>query len=139
MNLALETKENKMPSLLDTYVADNYKKHVISQSGVGRELIVKIVSDNDITDAELNAMIEYITLSHGVDGDGDSAFTIGGLGTADGTAFESGTTDTVFLRCQGTGDLTVADVKTAGDDQSTDDGTGNTYTVSIEAVFVPAK
>lgn len=135
-----------MPDLIQAYeddntltnVAANYRKHVISQSGVGRELIVKIVSNNDITDAELNAMIEYITTSHGTDGEGDSAFTIGGLGTADGSAFEAGTTDTVFLRVQGTGELTAATVKAAGDDQSTADGTGNTYTVTTEAVFKPA-
>lgn len=109
-------------------LADNYKKHVISQSGVGRELIVKIAKSN-MTDAELQAYIDYMTLSHGVDGAGDSAFTIGAVGTADGTAFVSGTTDVVFLRLQGTGDLTVASVEAL---------TG-TPTVTIEAVFTPAK
>ena len=128
-----------MPDLTGTDIALNYRKHVIAQSGVGRELIVKIVSDNDITDAELQAMIDYATLSHGTSGTGDSAFTVGALGTADGTAFVSGTTDTVFLRLQGTGDLTVATMKAAGDAKSTADSTGNTYTVSIEAVFTPAK
>jgi len=118
-------------------LADNYKKHVIAQSGVGRELIVKIVSDNDITDAELQAMVDYATLAHGSGGAGDSAFTVGALGTADGSAFVSGTTDTVFLRLQGTGDLTVASMKAAGDDKSTADGTSNVYTVSIEVVFQP--
>jgi len=120
-------------------LADNYRKHVIAQSGVGRELIVKVVSDNDITDAELQAMIDYATLSHGVDGAGDSAFTVGALGTADGSAFVSETTDTVFLRLQGTGDLTVADMKAAGDAKAVVDASGNTYTVSIEAIFAPAK
>ncbi len=128
-----------MPDLTGTAIASNYRKHVIAQSGVGRELIVKVVSDNDITDAELQAMIDYATLSHGVDGAGDSAFTVGALGTADGTAFVSGTTDTVFLRLQGTGDLTVATMKAAGDNKSIADGTANVYTVSIEAVFTPAK
>ena len=56
-----------MPDLTGTDIALNYRKHVIAQSGVGRELIVKIVSDNDITDAELQAMIDYATLSHGTD------------------------------------------------------------------------
>ena len=128
-----------MPDLTGTDIASNYRKHVISQSGVGRELIVKVVSDNDITDAELQAMIDYATLSHGTGGTGDSAFTVGALGTADGTAFESGVTDTVFLRLQGTGDLTVATMKAAGDAKSVTDTTGNVYTVSIEAVFTPAK
>lgn len=130
-----------MPSLIGTDVAVNYRKHAISQSGVGEEVILKIVSDNDITDAELDAMIGYITTSHGSAGTGDSAHTIGAVGTADGSAFVSGTTDTVFLRAQGTGDhdagWTTA-IKGAGDDQSTADSTGNTYTVTIEAVFKPA-
>ncbi len=126
-----------MPDLTSTYVADNYLKHVISQSGVGRELIVKITADAGIDDAELQAAINHITTAHGSSGSGDSAFTIGGLGTADGSAFVAGTTDTVFLRCQGTGDLTVADVKSAAEAVLPD--TGTTFTVSIEAVFVPAK
>jgi len=126
-----------MPSLLDTYVADNYKKHVISQSGVGRELIVKISADAGMLDSELEAAINYITLSHGSDGSGDSAFTVGGLGTADGSAFESGTTQVVFLRCQGTGELTEASVKAAAEAVTPD--TGTTFTVTTEAVFVPAK
>lgn len=132
MNLALETKENKMPSLLDTYVADNYKKHVISQSGVGRELIVS-VAKADITDEELDDVIAYFTTSHGADGDGDSAFTVGGVGTADGSDFVSGTTDTVFLRLQGTGDYTKASAE-AG---ASGDITG--VTVTTIAVFKPAK
>ena len=115
-------------------LADNYKKHSLSQSGVGRELIVKIAKDN-MTDAELEAYINYITTSHGSGGTGDSAFTIGGFGTADGSAFESGTTDTVFLRVQGTGDLTVAEVKSAAEG-ATGGGAG-TFTVSIEAIFAP--
>ena len=109
-------------------LADNYRKHVISQSGVGRELIVKIVKAA-MTDAELHAYIDYMTLSHGVDGAGDSAFTVGAVGTADGTPFESGVTGAVFLRLQGTGDLTVASVEAL---------TG-TPVVTIEAVFTPAK
>jgi hypothetical protein len=111
-----------------TGIGDNYLKHAISQSGVGRELIVKIAKSN-MTDAELNAYIGYMTTSHGSAGSGDSAFTIGGVGTADGSAFESGATDVVFLRVQGTGDLTVANVEAL---------TGSP-TVTIEAIFTPAK
>lgn len=126
----------------NTTVGANYKKHAISQSGVGEEVIVKIVSDNDITDAELDAMINYITTSHGTNGAGDSAHTVGAVGTATGVPFVAGTTDTVFLRAQGTGDhdagwLTA--IKAAGDDQSTADSTANVYTITVEAVFKPAK
>lgn len=134
-----------MPSLLDDYANDNtltnvganYLKHAIAQSGVGRELIVKIASSSTINDAELEAAIRYITTSHGSAGAGDSAFTVGGLGTADGSAFVSGTTATVFLRVQGTGALTVASVKSAAEGAA--GGGSGTFTVSIEAVFQPAK
>ncbi len=114
-----------------TDVGANYRKHVISQSGVGRELIVS-VAKTDITDEELDDVIAYFTTSHGVDGAGDSAFTVGGVGTADGSAFVSGTTDTVFLRLQGTGEFTAAD--------AADGASGNVtgVTVTTIAVFQPA-
>lgn len=118
-------------------IGQNYLKHSIAQSGVGEEKIVKIVSSSTINDAELQAAIAYITTSHGSAGTGDSAFTIGGLGTADGSAFVSGTTDTVFLRVQGTGSLTVASVKSAA--EGAVGGGAGTFTVTVEAVFKPAK
>jgi len=125
-----------MPSLIGTDIAANYKKHVISQSGVGKELIVSILGAAAMVDADLDAMIAYITTQHGSGGTGDSAFTVGGLGTADGSAFASGATTKVFLRCQGTGDHDAAweaAVKAAGD------AVGNTtFTVAVEAVFTPA-
>ena len=110
------------------YNTSNYLKHVINQADVGRELIVKIAKSN-MTDTELNAYIQYITTSHGSAGSGDSAFVVAAIGTADGSAFESGVTDTVFMRVQGTGDLTVgtADQGIAG------------LTITIEAIFTPAK
>ena len=118
-------------------LADNAYKNVISTSDAGRELIVKIASDSTINDAELNAAISEITRSQGSAGTGDSAFTVAGVGTATGVAFESGTTADVFLRCQGTGDLTVADIKSAAEG-ATGGGSG-TFTVSVIAHFTPAK
>jgi hypothetical protein len=106
----------------------NSLKHVINQADVGRELIVKIAKTN-MTDTELNAYIQYITTSHGSAGTGDSAFVVAAVGTATGVAFESGVTDVVFLRVQGTGDLTVATVNAL---------TGSP-TTTIEAIFTPAK
>ena len=110
------------------YNTSNYLKHVINQADVGRELIVKIAKSK-MTDTELNAYIQYITTSHGSAGAGDSAFVVAAVGTADGSAFESGVTDNVFLRVQGTGDLTVATIEAL---------TG-TPTVTIPAIFTPAK
>ena len=115
---------------------NNYNKFVISQSDVGRELVVKIVSNSTINNAEMLAAIRYITTSHGSAGSGDSAFTVAAVGTADGSAFVSGTTSTVFLRVQGTGDLTVASVKSACEGAA--GGGSGTFTVSIEAIFTPA-
>lgn len=124
-----------MADVLST-VGSNANKFVISQSDVGRELVVKIASSSTINNAELLAAQRYITTSHGSAGSGDSAFTIAAVGTADGSAFVSGTTDTVFLRVQGTGDLTVASVKSAA--EGAVGGGSGTFTVSIEAIFTPA-
>ncbi len=108
---------------------DNYLKHVINQADVGRELIVKVYDSNSaLTNTTLGQVIAYLTTSHGSAGSGDSAFTVAAVGTADGSAFVSGTTDTVFLRVQGTGDVTVA---------TADMGISG-IAVSIEAVFAPA-
>lgn len=107
----------------------NYLKHVINQADVGREIIVKVAKTN-MTDTELNTIIAYLTTSHGSSGSGDSAFVVAAVGTADGTAFVSGTTDVVYLRCQGTGDYTV--------DASDAHGVTGAAT-TIEAIFTPAK
>jgi hypothetical protein len=116
--------------------ANNYK-HVINQADVGRELIVKVSGNAGMLNLELDAAIQYITTSHGSAGSGDSAFVVAAVGTADGTAFVSGTTTDVFLRVQGTGDLTVASVKAAA--EGAVGGNATTFTVTIPAVFTPAK
>ena len=115
----------------------NALKHVINQADVGRELIVKISGNAGMIQVELDAAIQYITTSHGSSGSGDSAFVVAALGTADGSAFVSGTTTDVFLRCQGTGDLTVASVKSAAEGVA--GGNATTFTVTIPAIFTPAK
>ena len=89
-----------------TTVGANYLKNGISTSDAGRTLIISI-SKTDMTDAELNTIINYMTLSHGASGEGDSAFTVAGVGTADGSPFVAGETDVVYLRLQGTGEYTV--------------------------------
>ena len=106
----------------------NYGKHVINQADVGRELIVKFTKSN-MTDAEVTAWRNYLTTAHGSAGTGDDAFTVAAIGTADGTPFESGVTDAIFMRLQGTGAFTDATVEAL---------TG-TPTVDIIAVFTPAK
>jgi hypothetical protein len=110
----------------------NFGKHVISQSDAGRELIIKIALTN-MTDANVTTIRNAITQSGGVAGvlpasTGD-AFTVAAIGTADGTAFVSGTTDVLFMRVQGTGTFDTTDAAA---------GIGG-CTVTVEAVFTPAK
>lgn len=115
--------------MADVYstVGVNAKKFVINTSDAGRELVVKFAKSN-ITNAELYAWMNYLTTAHGSGGSGDSAFTVAGFGTADGSAFVSGETDAVFFRLQGTGSFTDGTVEAL---------TG-TPTVDIIAVFAPA-
>ena len=84
----------------------NYNKFSNATSDAGRTLIVS-ASKTDITHADLLAVQSQLTLAGGsgagTDTNGPDAFTIAGVGTADGSAFVSGTTDVVYLRVQGTG------------------------------------
>ena len=111
----------------------NYEKISINQADVGRELIIKVAKTN-MTSAELNTIIKAITLAGGdgtgTDQNGPDAFTVAAVGTADGSAFVSGTTDAVFLRVQGTGTYTP--------DSSDAHGVTGAVT-TIEAIFTPAK
>ena len=59
------------------------------------------------------------------------------IDTSQRAAFVAGTTQIVFLRVQGTGDLTVASVKAAA--EGVTGGNAPTFTVTIEAIFTPAK
>jgi hypothetical protein len=101
-----------MPSLIGTDIAANYRKFGISQSGVGAEWIVSVAHNAALTEAMLEDVLAYLTMPHGI-GDGstqsDHAFTVGGVGTADGSAIDwtTWTTDPVYVRMQGTGDFTV--------------------------------
>lgn len=124
-----------MPSLIGTDVAANYKKHVIAQSGVGRETIVSITANaGTLTDEKLQAVIDYMTLPHGT-GDGatqtDNAFTVGAIGTANGSAYNPAATTVVYARMQGTHELDVTDVNAAT-------GISTVSTVAVVAVFTPA-
>lgn len=124
-----------MPSVISstvgsTTVGANYLKHVINQADVGRELIVKVALNN-MTNANVEAIRNAITQAGGVAGSlpsntGD-AFTVAAIGTADGSAFESGATDVIFMRVQGTGTF-----------DTTDAAAGTGATVTVEATFTPA-
>lgn len=129
-----------MPDLIAEYNSDNtltnvglnYRKNVKSQSGVGKEWIVSIArstANGGVTNTEINAVVEYLTMSHGSSGTGDAAFTIGAIGTADGAALtNTSATELVYMRVQGTGDFTAA---------TADMGISN-LTVAKVCVFEPA-
>ena len=123
-----ETYTNAGVGVAASYLPANNYKTAISTSDAGTTIIVSLAGSN-LTDANINSVVAYLTTSHGVDGAGDSAFTVAGVGTVDGSAFVSGTTDTVFLKIQGTGDYTAAtaDMEIGG------------LTVSTIAIFKPAK
>ncbi len=113
-----------------TTVGANYNKFVINTSDAGRELIVKFALTN-MTNANLLAFYNAITQAGGASGvlpsnTGD-AFTVAGFGTANGSAFVSGTTDIVYFRVHGTGTF-----------DTTDAAAGTGATVTVEAVFQPA-
>jgi len=122
------TYSNAGAGVAGSILSANAFKHAISTSDAGTTIIVSVAGTN-LTDANLSSIIGYLTTSHGSSGSGDSAFTVAGVGTVDGTPFVSGTTDTVFLRIQGTGDYTAAtaDMEIGG------------VTVSTIAIFKPAK
>jgi hypothetical protein len=118
-----------MASVLST-AGVNSRKFVISQSDAGRELVVKVALTN-MTNDDLYAIYQAITLSGGdgtgSDTNGPDAFTVAGFGTANGSAFVSGTTDVVYFRVQGTGTF-----------NTTTAAAGTGATVTVEAIFTPA-
>ena len=132
-----QTSDNSGCAITTAYLPANNYQYVINQADVGRELIVKVArstGNGGVTKAVLDAVIGYITTTHGVVGtggsSGDSAFVVAAVGTATGIAYVNSTaTEAVFLRVQGNGDLTVADADT---------GIAN-VAVTIEAIFTPAK
>lgn len=98
-----------MPTLTGDVVT-NYLKNVRA-NGLGPRTIIVSLAATNITDTQLNAWVNYLTTAHGSAGTGDSAFVVAGVGTADGSAFVSGTTDSVILALQGTGSFTDGTVE----------------------------
>jgi hypothetical protein len=125
-----------------TTVGANFEKFAINTSDAGRELIVKVSANAGILHTELLAIYRALTLAAGTPGyatpdlDGPDAFTSAAVGTADGTPFVSGTTTVVFLRAQGTGAVSTAALKAAAEAA---DANATTFTVTVEAIFQPAK
>ena len=85
-------------------LTSNYNKMSKSSGLAGKIFVVKVAKTN-MTDAEVNTIVKGIEAG-GVNAS-DDAGTIVGMGTADGSAFESGTTDVLFLHIQTTGTITA--------------------------------
>jgi hypothetical protein len=120
-----------------TTVGANFNKFRINTSDAGRELVIRIdrAGGAALTDALLLAAYRKLTLAAGTpayatpDLNGPDAGTFAAFGTANGTAFVSGTTTAVFVRLQTTGTPDTADIV---------DGGGNVQFTTV-AVFQPAK
>jgi hypothetical protein len=110
-----------------TTVGANYAKYNIDTGLAGRTLVVKIAK-TDITNTELNTIVNAITTGRHSTATGDDAATIVNVGTATGAAFVSGTTDVVYLQVQTTGTFTAQG--------STAYGVTGAVT-TIEATFAP--
>jgi hypothetical protein len=113
-------------------VDDNYNKHVINTSDAGAELVIQVTKSGsgNLTDAILLGVYRQLTQAggsgNGSDTNGPDAFTFAAFGTADGSAFVSGTTTDVFFRIQGTGG-------------TPDTTTVSGATITVIANFKPAK
>lgn len=119
-------------------VAANYLKNV-KANGLGPRTVIVKLEKADMTNAELNFVINQLTTAHGSGGDlvsnGNDAFVVAGL-SGDQTVtvgdvvktlqFVSGTTDTVYLALQGTGTVTKAGI------EANDDNKGFTATIVAE-------
>ena len=110
-----------MPSLLGTYITNNYNQ-VGNVNGLGGTVRIFSAAKTNMTTADVNTLVK--TMMYGPSKGTDDAVTIAGLGTADGSAFASGVTDTIYVAVQGTGVVTTG---------SNWESTG--FTLALVAVF----
>ena len=92
-----------MPTLTGDIVA-NYNQ-VGNVNGLGPKTRIVNAAKSNMTTAEVNTLVKGLMAGF-VKGT-DDAVTVAGLGTADGSAFESGVTDNIQIAVQGTGVLTM--------------------------------
>jgi hypothetical protein len=128
--IAANNSTSGSPVFTTTFGA-NALKNVISQSDAGRELVISVTKSgsgnltNDILLAVYRQLTQAGGSGSGNDRDGTDAFTFAGFGTANGSAFVSGTTTVGFFRIQGSGGVP---------DTTTVDGA----TIAVVATFTPA-
>lgn len=85
-------------------LTSNYNKSS-KTTGLGGKIYVVKLALNNMTDANLTTIRQGIEA--GNVNASDDAGVIVGMGTADGSAFESGATDVLFLHIQTTGTITA--------------------------------
>lgn len=93
-----------MADLTGTTVAANYNQ-VGNVNGLGPKTRIVNAAKTNMTTAQVNNLVK--AMQAGGTAGTDDAVTIAGLGTADGSAFESGVTDNIQIAVQGTGTLTL--------------------------------
>jgi hypothetical protein len=109
-----------MPSVIGSVngvdVAANFQKNVRA-NGLGPRTVIVTISKSNITDAELNVVVNKLTSAGGTasynapDLDGPDAFVVAGLaGDAAGAPFVAGTTGVVYVALQGTGTVLTGSV-----------------------------
>jgi len=104
-----------------TTVGANYNVFSIVNGIAGKTTIIS-ASKTNMTNAEVATLVKGLTVT--VTAGTNDAFSVAGIGTATGAAFESGVTDVIYIVLQGTG------VHTAGANWN-----GSGFTTAVVAVF----
>jgi hypothetical protein len=111
-----QTSDNSGNAIAAAYVAANLTAGNNTQGIAGRTLIVNVALNN-ATSANVSTIVQAIKrggLNTKNATNGDDAFTVVGITTPTGVAFESGVTDNVVLALQGTGTFTADDADAYG-------------------------
>ena len=108
-------------SVGSTTVGANYNVFSIVNGTNGKTTIIS-ASKTNMTNAEVATLVKGLTVT--VTAGTNDAFSVAGIGTADGSAFVSGTTDVIYIVLQGTG------VHTAGANWN-----GSGFTTAVVAVL----
>ena len=108
-------------SVGSTTVGANYNVFSIVNGIAGKTTIIS-ASKTNMTNAEVATLVKGLTVT--VTAGTNDAFSVAGIGTANGAAFESGVTDVIYIVLQGTG------VHTAGANWN-----GSGFTTAVVAVF----
>jgi hypothetical protein len=113
------TYDNAGSAVAAAKLGANALKYVNATSDAGRTLIISVTKSGsgNVTHTVLEAVARQLAQAQGVvppnDQNGPDSFTIAGVGTATGAAFESGTSTVVYLRVQGTGTPNLTTVEGA--------------------------